>query len=224
MDELRGEGIGKNRRNQAQGFSFRGIDDVHNALSAPLAKARLCMLPRVTDRVVTERPTKSGGSVFYTVLTVEFDLVAAEDGSKHTITVIGEAMDSADKSSNKAMSAAYKYAAIQAFCIPVEAQPDADEETPEPVHQQPPKAQPLSKATQAQGVKVAMETAKFPPKWGGEWGGKLVASADAETLATYLSDCDKWVAKATPEQMALIKVGRMAAEAKLAVLFEQESK
>jgi hypothetical protein len=43
--------------------------------------------------------------------------------------MIGEAMDSGDKSSNKAMSAAYKYAAFQAFCIPTEGDNDADATT-----------------------------------------------------------------------------------------------
>jgi len=35
-------------------------------------------------------------------------------------------MDSGDKASNKAMSIAYKYACFQAFCIPIEADPDAE--------------------------------------------------------------------------------------------------
>jgi len=43
--------------------------------------------------------------------------------------MIGEAMDSGDKSSNKAMSAAYKYACFQAFCIPTEGDNDADNTT-----------------------------------------------------------------------------------------------
>ena len=58
-----------------------------------------------------------------------YDLVCAEDGSKHTIATIGEAMDSADKATNKAMSAAYKYAAFQAFAIPTEGDNDADAHT-----------------------------------------------------------------------------------------------
>lgn len=43
----------------------------------------------------------------------EFDFVATEDGSKHTVVTYGEAMDSGDKATNKAMSIAYKYAAFQ---------------------------------------------------------------------------------------------------------------
>jgi hypothetical protein len=38
-------------------------------------------------------------------------------------------MDSGDKGTNKAMSAAYKYAAFQAFSIPTEADNDADGHT-----------------------------------------------------------------------------------------------
>jgi hypothetical protein len=34
--------------------------------------------------------------------------------------VVGEGMDSADKSSNKAMAVAFKYACFQVFCIPTE--------------------------------------------------------------------------------------------------------
>jgi len=122
-------GIEKTRRNTQQGYTFRGIDDVYGALAPLLAKHGLCILPRVTSREVTEHKTAKGGTLFFTVLTVDFDFVAVEDGSKHTVTTIGEAMDSADKSSNKAMSAAYKYAALQAFAVPVEGDDDADANT-----------------------------------------------------------------------------------------------
>jgi len=126
-------GISKDRKNQQQGYQFRGIDDVYGALSPLLAKHGLCVLPRVIDRTVSEQQSKSGGVLFYTTLKVEFDFVAAEDGSKHTVCTVGEAMDSGDKSSNKAMSAAYKYACFQAFCIPTEGDNDADAHTHEVV-------------------------------------------------------------------------------------------
>jgi hypothetical protein len=129
--EMAKEGIAKGRRNQQQGYQFRGIDDVYNALSPVLAKHRLCILPRVTERVVQERETQRGGVLFYVTVKVEFDFVSAEDGSIHTVSTFGEAMDSADKATNKAMSAAYKYAAFQTFCIPTEGDNDADATTPE---------------------------------------------------------------------------------------------
>ena len=139
--ELAGKGIAKGQTNTYDKYRFRGIDDVYNALGPALAKAGLVILPRVTDRQVTERPTAKGGVQLAVTLQVEFDFIAAEDGSKHTVVAFGEAMDRGDTATPKAMAAAYKYMAFQAFCIPVEGQPDADAEThelaqaPQPVPQ-----------------------------------------------------------------------------------------
>jgi hypothetical protein len=131
MGELAKIGIGKNNRNTQQGYKFRGIDDVYNALAPVLARCKLLILPRVLNRIVTEHQTKNGGTLFYVVLDVEFDMVSGVDGSQHTIRVCGEAMDSGDKATNKAMSAAYKYACMEAFCIPTEGDNDADASTHE---------------------------------------------------------------------------------------------
>lgn len=119
-------GIAKERQNTQQNFAFRGIDDVYNALSGVLAQHQLCIIPRVVRREVTERQTQRGGTLFYVVVEVEFDIVCAVDGSTHMARFCGEAMDSADKATNKAMSAAYKYMALQLFCIPTETDNDAD--------------------------------------------------------------------------------------------------
>ena len=125
-------GISKARINsQGAGYKFRGIDDVFNALSPLLATHGLCILPRMLTRACEERMSKSGGNLFYVTVEAEFDLVAAEDGSKHTIRTFGEAMDSGDKATNKAMSAAYKYAAMQAFSIPTEGDNDTENYTHE---------------------------------------------------------------------------------------------
>ena len=124
--EIATEGISKNRKNQQQGYNFRGIDDVYNALAPVIAKHGLVILPRCLERQVTERPNKSGGVIFSVTVDAEFDFVSSHDGSKHTVKTYGEAMDSADKATNKAMSAAYKYAAFQTFCIPTEGDNDAD--------------------------------------------------------------------------------------------------
>lgn len=125
-------GISKDRTNtQGAGYKFRGIDDVYNALAPLLAEHGLCILPRMLERACEERQSKSGGALFYVTVKAEFDFVCAEDGSKHTVSTFGEAMDSGDKATNKAMSAAYKYAAFQAFAIPTEGDNDADSQTHE---------------------------------------------------------------------------------------------
>lgn len=130
-------GISKDRKNAQQGFNFRGIDQVYNALAPALVNHGLVILPRITERTVTERTTQKGGVLFYVVVKAEFDFISTEDGSIHTVVTYGEAMDSGDKATNKAMSIAYKYAAFQAFCIPTEETAiDADAE----VHQVQPAA------------------------------------------------------------------------------------
>jgi len=118
--EMAEQGISKDRENRQQGFNFRGIDQVYNALAPALVRHGLLILPRITERTVTERTTQKGGVLFYVVVKAEFDFVATEDGSHHTVVTYGEAMDSGDKATNKAMSIAYKYAAFQTFCIPTE--------------------------------------------------------------------------------------------------------
>ena len=130
--ELAKVGIAKNRRNQqGSGYNFRGIDDVYSALSPLLAAHGLVIIPRVTCRECVERASKNGGALFYVTVHAEFDFVSADDGSIHTAATFGEAMDSGDKATNKAMSAAYKYAAFMTFAIPTEGDNDADAHTPE---------------------------------------------------------------------------------------------
>jgi hypothetical protein len=131
MGELASEGISKDRRNKEQGFAFRGIEDVYTALSQKLVRHGLLMLPRAKSHRHEVRQTKSGSNQYVAIMNVEFDMVSVQDGSKHTIETWGEAADTADKSTSKAMSAAYKYAAFQAFCIPVQGHEDADATTPE---------------------------------------------------------------------------------------------
>ncbi|AIM22413.1 hypothetical protein SERRSCBI_14075 [Serratia sp. SCBI] len=76
-------GIAKDSQNKQQGFSFRGIDAVYNALSPALVKNGLVILPRITERTITERTTKTGGVLFYVVVKAEFDFVATEDVVAH---------------------------------------------------------------------------------------------------------------------------------------------
>lgn len=146
MAEVGKEGISKDRKNEQQGYKFRGIDDVYNAIAPMLAKHDLIVIPRVLSRELVERKNAKGNPLFYVTCQVEFTLVCSLDGSSIQAVTYGEAMDSADKATNKAMSAAYKYMAMQTFCIPTEGDNDADATThevaphaaggPPPSHQQ----------------------------------------------------------------------------------------
>lgn len=129
--ELAAKGISKDSENSFDNYKFRGIDAVYNALSPLLSKHGLCVLPRIIERDLQERVSRKGEPMFYVTVTAEFDFVSSEDGSCHTVRTYGEAMDRSDKATNKAMSAAYKYAAFMAFAIPTEGDNDADATTPE---------------------------------------------------------------------------------------------
>lgn len=183
--EMASTGISKDRVNKVQGFNFRGIDQVYNALAPALVSHGLVILPRLTERTCTERINKNGTALFYVVVKAEFDFVSTEDGSIHTVTTYGEAMDSGDKATNKAMSIAYKYAAFQAFCIPTEETAiDADAE----VHQVAPHDAESSlrefgdKAALAQSVEELQ--AAYKEVWPKLGGVKSYEERAAETYKT----------------------------------------
>lgn len=127
MDEI--GAIGKNKRNTMQGFNFRGIDDVMNTLHPLLAKANIFIVPKVLEIQREERTNAKGTTLIYTLAKVEYTFTSTEDRSTVTATVYGEGMDSGDKSLNKAMSIAMKYACFQIFCIPTEEMVDPDRDS-----------------------------------------------------------------------------------------------
>jgi hypothetical protein len=130
--KLASVGIDKDQVNQAQKYSFRGIDDVYNTIAPMLAEAGLLILPKLLTHNVEQREGRNG-PIHYVVVQVEYRLVATSDGSETTIVMPGEAMDSGDKATNKAMSAAYKYAIFQTFAVPTKGDNDADATTHEMV-------------------------------------------------------------------------------------------
>ena len=151
QEEMASIGISKDRENQQQGYSFRGIDDVYGAIAPLLAKHKLVIIPRQVSRIVAKEPSKSGGVLFYVVVEVEYDMISSVDGSCHTARMPGEAMDSGDKATNKAMSAAYKYLCLQTFCIPTEGDNDTENHSHEVAHK--PKAKTAQELTATGMVK-----------------------------------------------------------------------
>lgn len=117
--------IGKDKKNEAQGFKYRGIDDVYNAINPILAKHGVFMGARVISKTREERTNTKGTVLAFTCLHMRYRFVA-EDGTWTETDAEGEGMDSGDKSSNKAMAVAHKYALLQAFCIPTQDLDDPD--------------------------------------------------------------------------------------------------
>lgn len=124
--------VGKNNTNQMQKYKFRGIDDVMNALHPAMVKNHVFVTPEVLEEKREERQTGKGGLLIYSVVKVKYHFYT-DDGSGVDAVVIGEAMDSGDKSMNKAMSAAFKYACFQTFCIPTEEMKDSEVDSSESI-------------------------------------------------------------------------------------------
>ena len=124
--------VGKDKMNKQQGFKFRSIDDVYNALHPALAKNKVVIVPDILEREVEKLQTAKGTLMHHVTCTIKFTFYA-EDGSSIEAITVGEGMDSGDKATNKAMAIAFKYACFQVFCIPTEEMKDPDGETPEPV-------------------------------------------------------------------------------------------
>lgn len=122
-------------------YKFRAIDDMYNALHDILAKHKVFTVPVVLDERTEERKSRQGGVLIYRILKIRY-IFYAEDGSRFSSTVIGEAFDSGDKAANKSMSAAHKYALIQIFCIPTEGDKDSENATYEVAPKETPAASP----------------------------------------------------------------------------------
>lgn len=122
--------IGKDSKNQQQGFNFRGIDAVMNHLHPLFTKHGVIILPEVLDDKSEERKTKSGGNLIYRILRIAFNFTAS-DGSSARCVVMGEGMDSGDKAATKAMAVALKYALTQMLLLPYD-EVDPDKTTPPP--------------------------------------------------------------------------------------------
>lgn len=155
--------VGKDSRNQQQGFQYRGIDAVMNALNPVMAKLGLFMTPEVLEQTREERQGRNGGNLLYSVMKIRYTLYAP-DGSNVSCVVVGEGMDSGDKASNKAMSIAFKYAAFQLFCIPTEEMVDPDAECHEvmPRNQAKQGEKPAHAPAKANAPTPAAQAAKLP--------------------------------------------------------------
>lgn len=150
MEEV--EHIAKNRQGDNIRYKFRGIDDVYHALHSLLAKHKVFTVPQVLEERSEERTTKSGGHMIYRILRIKY-IFYTVDGSFIECVVVGEAMDTSDKASNKAMSVAHKYALIQVFAIPTaeDKDPEVNDHQVGPKVQAPGPKRPATPAPQPAG-------------------------------------------------------------------------
>ncbi len=124
--------IGKDTRNEQQGFMFRSHDAVLNALNPLLAKHGVYVVPHVLQRVTGERTTSRNSTMYEVNLHVQYRFIA-EDGSWIDCSAWGEGTDMGDKATNKAMTMAFKNVLAQSFAVSTEEGQtyDADADSPE---------------------------------------------------------------------------------------------
>jgi len=121
--------VSKGQKNEAQGFKFRGVDQFINALNPALLKNGVIMVPKLVTKGSQTRDLGNGKSESHVHLEMTYTFYA-EDGSNLVVGPIpSEGLDRGDKATNKALSAALKYALIQTFSITTEDVVDGDSES-----------------------------------------------------------------------------------------------
>jgi hypothetical protein len=180
--------VAKTRKNTQQGYSFRGIDDMYQATQLALANNGVCVVPFVVSREREERVRDGGKAMFYVCLVIDHTFYA-EDGSFIVARTVGEAMDPGDKSSNKAMSAAMKYALIESLCIATAEPKDTENDSPEVAATPQPAPAPDGPCTDSQKLEASR---LFHSKANPINGGKFNAATTAAFLRPIL--------KADPEE------------------------
>ena len=142
--------VKKAERNQAQGFNFRGIDAVVNAVGPALRKHGVVVFPELVSCEQNSVEVGKNRSVMaQTRVTVTYRFYGPE-GDSVAATVAGEAMDSGDKATAKAMSVAFRTALLQALTLPTD-EPDPDQDS----YERAPKAVPSFTAALAPADLVA---------------------------------------------------------------------
>lgn len=121
--------VGKTQRNAQQGYNFRGIEDIVNAVNPVLGRHGLVILPDVLERIGEERTTKSGGAWYTVHVHVRYTLVGPA-GDTLTCSAWGEGVDNGDKATNKAMTTAFKNMLTQVFAISTKDISDGETQQP----------------------------------------------------------------------------------------------
>lgn len=120
--------IAKKDKNTSQGFNFRGIDSVVNAVSPALQKHGVIVVPSVEDyEYATVEIGRNRTAMGHVKVKVTYTFIGA-NGDAIKATVVGEAMDSGDKATAKAMSVAFRTALLQALALPTD-EPDPDSQS-----------------------------------------------------------------------------------------------
>ena len=116
--------LAKEGFNSHQQYNFRGIDQLITAVQPVLNEVGLVIIPRVITHESMDRHTDKNIQRWCTV-EVQYTLVGPAGDTTEAV-MVGEAVDTADKAMNKAMSNAAKYFYFQTFWFGVGGMDDGD--------------------------------------------------------------------------------------------------
>lgn len=136
--------VKKNDRNDFQNFMFRGVDAVINAVYPALVAHKVTVQPKVLSYEYATIDVGKGNQskpMGHARVIVEYTFTSADDGSSASASAAGEAFDSGDKATPKAMSVALRTALLQALMLPTD-DPEPDAQT----YERAPAADPIKEA------------------------------------------------------------------------------
>ncbi|MFI1191570.1 ERF family protein [Streptomyces californicus] len=201
--------VGKDQRNEQQNYQFRGIDDVMSAMAGPMRTHGVFILPTIAEHSQTR-----DGKMTRTMITMRYR-VYGPAGDCLVADVPGEAFDYADKSTNKAQSAALKYLLFTLFMLPVDGRSidDGDRTTPEPpaehrAEQQQRQQRGQGRQQRGQGQQRQQQPRRSNRAEAGSWEQQAPAQQQQQQRRDYLAE-----AKAAPNPDAFAKVRAAAAKA-----------
>ena len=116
--------VGKGDRNSQQGYQFRGIDAVVNAVGPVLRKHGVVVVPQLEEVHYRDVQTSTGKASRECTVKVRYRFYGPAGDHIDCVTP-GESMDFGDKGGPKAMSVAFRIALLQALCLPTD-DPDPD--------------------------------------------------------------------------------------------------
>ncbi|GAA3237126.1 ERF family protein [Streptomyces lavendulae] len=199
--------VGKTQQNTQQNYKFRGIDDVMSAMAGPMRAHGVFILPAIAGT-----RQERDGKMTRTVITMRYR-VYGPAGDCLVAEVPGEAFDFADKSMNKAQSAALKYLLFTLFMLPVDGRSIDDGDRDHPVQPTPEHRAELAELQQrqrGQGRQRGQQQERRPGRAERSTRDQSPAPAGAQPTRDYLAEAG---AAQSPEQFAQVRAAAVTAGA-----------
>jgi hypothetical protein len=216
MEEV--QTVKKTGHNSSQGYNFRGIDAVVNAVGPVFRKHGIVPVPTRSEAVYRDVQTSTGKPSRECTVTVTYRFYGPL-GDFIEAQVPGESMDFGDKGAPKAMSVAYRILLLQALCIPTDdPEPDSQsyERAPAPAKQTP---------DQIEIAEWADKIREIAPKagiYGGDPAiakdyanrnpGKTIGAAGVDDLKAHYAELEAEIAHAAQPEQTSLSVEDTAAE------------